>query len=540
MRYCGWWLIPLLCVVYTGEPSDAEKAAKELRSALRQGLTEALAEDSKVSTRQIVEEIAEGSGLTAEAVRDSLLVMIEGLSERIGEEGDIDRELERAAGDVEIEAKRGRKLVRGLAGRLRKIVEKDQVYLVGMLVEKEGKKAGLSVEEASGYLRRLVRVLAPEAGGDDAETTGAGEGVLVVQLGRDGNPFGETEMVPPMTAISAVEKSYLLWNLTREVRDLDIFEEVIQYDPQLVKLHPPTWELTLSGAWFARNVPDHILKKGYIGWEIPSWGANISEREMYKKRGLVEQFELKEVASGKVVTQWYSFCEMEFQEDIRHQKAQPFLEKKFRSLLKSLVGKEGGGGTVQSVAASGGEKGVAVASAPDASFDQIPAGKGLMIEGRSSYDLEEDLQRRMNSEAEGNAFVDFFGSRDEGFIMEQAADIHQYIQPLLIEKIRQSPLRFVRWSSDYWLSYEVLALDVWRSVEEEWTAKRSTCMAQIGVKLKQVSTGETLFEKKPPLIVVLHKEKPGGQQKLDSLNEDAATQILQVVSQYWFEEREEQ
>ena len=81
MRYCGWWLIPLLCVVYTGEPSDAEKAAKELRSALRQGLTEALAEDSKVSTRQIVEEIAEGSGLTAEAVRDSLLVMIEGLSE---------------------------------------------------------------------------------------------------------------------------------------------------------------------------------------------------------------------------------------------------------------------------------------------------------------------------------------------------------------------------------------------------------------------------------------------------------------------------
>jgi len=84
----------------------------------------------------------------------------------------------------------------------------------------------------------------------------------------------------------------------------------------------------------------------------------------------------------------------------------------------------------------------------------------------------------------------------------------------------------------------VLALDVWRNAEEEWTPKTAACMIQIGVKLEQISTGATLFEKKPPLIAILYKEKPGGQQKLDPLYEDAAGQIAETVDQYWFEERE--
>jgi hypothetical protein len=544
MRYYGWWLIPLLCFVHAEAQSDPEEAAKELRSALRQGLTEALAEDSRASTRQVIEETAKGSGLMAAAVRESLLVMIEQLNEGIGEDGDIDRELEQAATEAQIKAKKGRKLVRGLAGKLRKIVEKDQVYLVGMLVEKEAKKAGLSCEEASGYLRRLVGVLAPEARRGDTEVAGAvGKGVLVVQLGRDGNPFGETKLVPPMAAISAVEKTYLLWNLTREVRDLEIFEEVIMYDPQLVKLHPPTWELTLYGAWYARDLPDSYLRKGYVLWKVPSWGGNISEREMTRKRGLVERFELKELASGKVVTQWYSFCEMEFQEDIRHRPRETFLEKKFRSLLANIVEKEGGSEGARGPESDGGTmgRGESRSSMPDeeSAVDQIPPETGLIVEGRSSYGVEKILQREMSRPAENNNYFAYFGSHDEAFIREQVVDIHRSIQPLLLEKIRQSPLYYVRWSSAYRLVYDVLALDAWQNTRGEWSENSSMCMIQIGVKLHHISEDAILFEKNPPLVVTLHKEKPGGQQKLDSLYEDAAGQIVQALDQYWFEERED-
>ena len=97
---------------------------------------------------------------------------------------------------------------------------------------------------------------------------------------------------------------------------------------------------------------------------------------------------------------------------------------------------------------------------------QIPPGTGLFVEGRSSYDMESQLQRFSQQQGEAARRTElfaYFGTLDTGFIRQQAIEIHQHILPILAKKIEQSPLKYEKWNGEYRLSFNVLALDFWRS-----------------------------------------------------------------------------
>lgn len=167
---------------------------------------------------------------------------------------------------------------------------------------------------------------------------------------------------------------------------------------------------------------------------------------------------------------------------------------------------------------------------------QVPPGTGLFIEGRSSYDMERQLQQFSQREPESARQTElyaFFGTLDTGFIRQQAMEIHQYILPLLTKKIEQSPLKYEKWNGEYRLSFNVLDLDFWRDQASTTDWRPGTAVAQISITLLHVPDNKALLVQQPHLMVRFNKEVPGGKQTLNGLYEESAQQIFAILSGYW-------
>lgn len=170
---------------------------------------------------------------------------------------------------------------------------------------------------------------------------------------------------------------------------------------------------------------------------------------------------------------------------------------------------------------------------------QIPPESGLIIEGRSLYNLENELQRFKSQPPVLQLYpvrypiFTFFGTFDDRFVRSQTTDIHQFILPLLTRKIEQSPLKYEKWNSAYRLSFNIFSLrfDLLHAAEGDW--QQTGCWTEIGVTLQHIPDGNIVFAQQPNFIIQVKKKTPGGKQTLDALYEKSAEQIFQVLADYW-------
>ena len=138
-----------------------------------------------------------------------------------------------------------------------------------------------------------------------------------------------------VTDLSPEDQSALAREFIREISKKEIFTRVISANPISQKLNKPGLRLDVHAAWFGHNARGQIMR---FAMPIPSWGGNKSEREWGRKMGLMIRLELREIASEKLLTRWYTFCNATFSpEEKTLQLQDTLMEEKLLRIIRKLV-----------------------------------------------------------------------------------------------------------------------------------------------------------------------------------------------------------
>jgi hypothetical protein len=145
-----------------------------------------------------------------------------------------------------------------------------------------------------------------------------------------------------VTDLSPQDQSILSRELIREISKKEIFTRVITANPISQKLHKPGLQLDAHATWFGRNARGRNAREQIMimrfSMPIPSWGGNKSEREWGRKMGLMIRLELREIASEKLLTRWYTFCNATFSpEEKTLQLQDTLMEEKLLRIMHKLV-----------------------------------------------------------------------------------------------------------------------------------------------------------------------------------------------------------
>ena len=365
---------------------------------------------------------------------------------------------------------------------------------------------------------------------------------LVVLILKDPDPYSWREAREAFTSFTAMEAYSLRWALVREVEGLDLFEHVTRYEDPLSHSLKPAYELSMYGAWFARHEQEGIKAKDFVDAPVPAWVAETSEREIVNQRGLMARYELKDRRSGEIVAKWYSFSATSFPRDKdktekkRFVLEQTLLEEEHRAILQRIAASV----VADDVTAAAPEGGsMPPPLAENSEFvAQVPAESGLLIAGRSSHQLNLELDRlaARQGNTRDSPFYAYFGTVDVSYIREQTADLHQSLVSALVEQIGESPMRTYPWRGDYKLAFDIMALDFGSDHEKRGNRPQAASTAQIGVQLILLSERRVLFAQTPPLIVYVEKSTSGGRQPMASLCQKASAKIAQLLEDYLAEE----
>ena len=352
--------------------------------------------------------------------------------------------------------------------------------------------------------------------------------IAVLVLARDSDPYSWRGAERAFTSLTNREANGLEWKLLKEVEGLGLFEHVTRYEDPLTYNLKPAYELSMYGAWFARDEKESIIAKEFVEVPVPAWVAETSEREIVTQRGLMGRYELKDRRSGEIVAKWYSFSAASFPEDKMKMPvlAQTLLEDEHRAILDSVAPDD-----VTEIA----HRAVSSMSPPSAGSNeviaQVPADSesGLLIAGRSTHKFEQGLEQSI-AEGEnlaGSPIYSYFGTIDVSHIKEQTADLHQLLVAALVEQIGESPMQYFPWKGDYKLVFDIMRLNFWHDSE-----RRAFGVAEIGVRLILLSERRILFEQNPPLAVSVRKATPGGKDPMALLCQEAAAKIAQLLKGY--------
>ena len=373
--------------------------------------------------------------------------------------------------------------------------------------------------------------------------------IAVLVLARDPDPYSWRGAKKAFTPLTNREADGLEGELLKEVEGLGLFEHVTRYEDPLTYNLKPAYELSMYGAWFARHEKESITAKEFVDVPVPAWVAETSEREIVSQRGLMARYELKDRRSGEIVAQWYSFSAASFHEEKRPviEQTHNFLEEEhwtiFPVLSQTLLEEEHRA-TLQRKAASvvaddatrgslekGGSMPPPLPAGNSEFVAQVPAESGLLIAGRSTHQLEWELERftARGDELHDSSFFVYFGTIDVSYIREQTADLHQSLVSALVEQIGESPMRYFPWGGDYKLVFDITALNFWHTYG---AGPQATSTAEISVWLIHLSERRVLFEQTPPLIVSVQKPTLGGKQPMAPLCQEAAKKIAQLLKDY--------
>ncbi|MFA6107980.1 MAG: hypothetical protein WDA75_04335 [Candidatus Latescibacterota bacterium] len=179
--------------------------------------------------------------------------------------------------------------------------------------------------------------------------------------------------------------------------------------------------------------------------------------------------------------------------------------------------------------------------ASNAATERVPPGSGLLIEGRSTYDLDRDLQYLTNSTAQAglsssnmDAYAVLFSTRDVQRIRQELTDLHRRILPLLVQRIDASPLRMAAWRSEYRLRFDVMDLEVMGDYRTEGPPGAS-CSIQIRLRMERAADNRAVPFPMTWLGAGVRKEKSSSEDSLELLCRQAADRIHEVLERWWAE-----
>ncbi|MCE2450674.1 MAG: hypothetical protein J4F35_20650 [Candidatus Latescibacteria bacterium] len=124
-------------------------------------------------------------------------------------------------------------------------------------------------------------------------------------------------------------KVYVRFVLDRELRAIDRKIRIVKNSNK-----------SLEGTDYLINAK--VIKRNdlqspniYFRFDLPTWGADKSDRSVGKESGILSLIELVHVKTKKPITKWSSYCKISYKEGVL-MLDEPFIEEKLRTKMTKI------------------------------------------------------------------------------------------------------------------------------------------------------------------------------------------------------------
>ena len=134
------------------------------------------------------------------------------------------------------------------------------------------------------------------------------------------------------TFLDKKEKVYIMYVLNRELKSMDRRMKIIKISTRNFK---EKIDYLINAKVLKRNDLQSPNPNVYFRFDLPTWGADRSDRSVGKEPGILSLIELLHVETKKTITQWHSYCKISYKEGVL-MLDEPFIEDKLKKKMVKI------------------------------------------------------------------------------------------------------------------------------------------------------------------------------------------------------------
>ena len=122
-------------------------------------------------------------------------------------------------------------------------------------------------------------------------------------------------------------KAYVRYVLNNELKSMSGKIKIVKSNKS-----PKGIDYLINVKVIKRNDLQSMNPNFLFRFDLPTWGADKSDRSVGKEPGILSLIELVHVKTKKIITKWYSYCKISYKEGVL-MLDEPFIEDKLRAKM---------------------------------------------------------------------------------------------------------------------------------------------------------------------------------------------------------------
>ena len=136
------------------------------------------------------------------------------------------------------------------------------------------------------------------------------------------------------TFLDKKEKVYVRHVLDRELKSISGQIKIVKIVKNSNK-SPEGIDYLINVKVIKRNDLQSMNPNFLFRFDLPTWGADKSDRSVGKEPGILSLIELVHVKTKRTITKWYSYCKISYKEGVL-MLDEPFIEEKLRTKMTKI------------------------------------------------------------------------------------------------------------------------------------------------------------------------------------------------------------
>ena len=132
------------------------------------------------------------------------------------------------------------------------------------------------------------------------------------------------------TFLDEKEKVYVRYVLDRELKSISGKIKIVKSNKS-----PEGIDYLINVKVIKRNDLQSMNPNFLFRFDLPTWGADKSDRSVGKEPGILSLIELVHVKTKRTITKWYSYCKISYEEGVL-MLDEPFIEDKLRAKMMKI------------------------------------------------------------------------------------------------------------------------------------------------------------------------------------------------------------
>ena len=133
------------------------------------------------------------------------------------------------------------------------------------------------------------------------------------------------------TFLDKKEKVYVRYVLDRELKSMSGEIKIVKNSTK----SPEGIDYLMNVKVIKRNDLQSMNPNFLFRYDLPTWGADKSDRSVGKEPGILSLIELVHVKTKRTITKWYSYCKISYKEGVL-MLDEPFIEEKLRTKMTKI------------------------------------------------------------------------------------------------------------------------------------------------------------------------------------------------------------